>query len=286
MTTSKQVAGQGDAGGGRSVIADIAARAGIAGDPEQGAHADVAGQPDQEAVVTVDDGGVKRSVKMTDLVSAFTAREQSNAAMERVKAQLAELGDLSSVRALQQAIEGLDAGRRKKVFELLAGQDEPDDGDIADAVRSAAGQRQRSGREVEEPELSKHLKLLTDVVSGLAARENGRIAQEKTATLSQQIDAQMQQYPVFSTNAVAAQFARQSVISQLAVRPDATPEQLVRDAAGQLQKMLNERQRDLREQVGVPRTLVRPEDKKGLNAAGLKSGAVRRLAEKLLNQAP
>ena len=105
---------------------------------------------------------------------------------------------------------------------------------------------------------------------------------EQKTTLEAQVDAQMQQYPLFKGNTVAASLAKDSIMNLMAADSKADPEQVVRSAAGRLQELLTQRQQDVVEELGGSRMMVQEADRKHLNADGLRSGATRQLAQRLV----
>lgn len=261
----------------------LLARAGVEL-PNEPAAGSVEGQPDSPKEMLVDVGGAKRTVKVDELVAAFTEREKSVQATKAAEARLAELGDLNSIRALKQTIDSLDGRRRQKVLALLAGDE--DEEDLDQGIRSAASGESddgaiRDGLRPAEGISKAQFDELYRAVQVLAQREGGRMVSEKKQTLAEKIQAEMSQYPVFSGNEHAAAFARDSIITQL-THQEGDVSASVREAAARLQGMLDRRREELMEEVGVPRSMVQPADKRQLSAKGLKSGAVRRLAEEAI----
>lgn len=243
----------------------------------------------------MDVGGVKRVIKVTDLVSAFTEREQTATAKKTIEDRLAELGDLNSIKALKGRIDQLDTPRRTKVLALLAGEDGGGDGDdLGDAI-DAELRDQRNGRanrrdddddaERLPPQVAKRFEFIEGVLQSLAKEANGRFEVTRKTTLGSQVDEQMGQYPVFEDK-VAAGMAKQSIMGMLAQDAEASPEKITRSVAGTLQGLLNQRQADTVESLGGQRSMkIGEADKPALTATGLKAGITRRLAERVLRAA-
>jgi len=270
-------------------IAELAAQAGINQPQPQGEQGNIDANTDKE--LTVDVGGVQRTVKMSELTKAFNERETTAKAKELVEARLAEFGDLNSVRQLKQTIESLDGTRRSKVMSLILNQSDPDEDDSDDAFARAVfdddgrskgkdggSQQGNLPREVVEK-----LGFLEKAVMSLATEANQRFETQKKATLETQVNEQMNQYPLFAKDKVAAALAKDGIMAMLAADQSATPEKVVRSAAGKLQELLNARRQDDVERLGGPRTMVQESERKILNAEGLKSGMVRRLAEQVFS---
>lgn len=274
---------QGSTGSGGGALDAIAARilqAGGEGDSQQG---DIGGQAGLKEL-KVDVGGVERVVKVEDLVAAFNDRETTTKTMQQVNDRMQELSRLESVRKLEEQIGSLDPARRAKVLNLLAGDDEDDD--IDDHVQAAFPKaRQPNGSDRDstvERDVASKLSYMEQALQTLAAREMARIREENHNSLASKVDREMAQYPLFKQNAVAASMAKDSIMAMLAADQSAKPETVVRSAAGKLQELLNLQQQALNEESGVPRTMVRQEHKPLLTADGLRSGALRKIAEQYL----
>lgn len=279
--------GGGAQGGELSQTArDILARAGVGGQGADASASSVGGQPTTQQF-EVDVGGVKRTVKMEELVGAFTERDKVRQRMEQAEAALAELGDLKAVRALQQQIQSMDPRRRSKVLELMTGGDEDDGADdesLDDVVNTAFGKqggKQQPARN--DSALAERLARLEAATQALAAEANGRFAQQRQATLADSVKQLMGQFPVFRDNPDAAAFAQDSIITQLLHGDAEEPERVVQNAASKLQQLLTSREMRDRERLGVAPTL--PQLPKGAGSArGLKDGTIRRLAQQALRQ--
>lgn len=274
---------------GSSAVDALAERIGQAGGGEPQNQGDIDGQTGTKEL-TVDVGGVERVVKIDELVAAFRDREKATKALQTVQERMQELGNLDTLRKLEEQIGSLDPRRRAKVMDLLTGAEDDGEGDLEDHFDAAFGEGRRPQRSVakpaskEERELLARLDYLEKGMQAFAAREMSRIKEEQSTSLSSQVDQEMSQYPLFKQNAVAASLAKDSIMAMLAADSAAAPDKVVRSAAGRLQDLLNQRQQQMNEESGVPRTMVQPEQKKVLNAQGLKSGAVRRLAESFLSR--
>ena len=290
MEQNQPNAGAPNASGSAGKLDEIAARVVANGTPSSGDDGIIGEQAEQQKL-TVDVGGVQRTVTMEELTAAFNDREQTLATRKTLDERLAELGDLNSVKRLNQQIGTLDHKSRAKVMAILSGQgDDDDDDSMEDAVRQEL--RRQPGAQDEEDgdeprgvprDFAKKFDYLQEVVMALAKRENTRVVTETKATLQSRVETEMSQYPLFQQDPVAASLAKDSIMAMLAADQSAEPDKVVRSAAGRLQELLTQRQQDAAASLGVPRTMVQPQERKGLNAEGLRTGVVRKLAERLLS---
>ena len=238
-------------------------------------------------------GGVKRRVSVAELGETFRRRQEIETARQAVDARLAEMGELQAVKALQDRISGLDASRRQKVLSLLQGSEaDGDDDDEVDTaiVREAFGDSARNGN---SPDLRgwspSRLEQLEQAVRALAHIENGRQREVQTQTTGQRVDALMSEFPIFKTGSDAVrEFAKDSIMSQIAAAPRGTPiEEVVHRAAAKLKEVEDRAQARTLGALGVQPTRPTAKVADGvLTAKGLKSGDIRRLATQFLQQTP
>ena len=262
----------------------LGASAGTAGDPAAGQETVVEQTATKDFEVDV--GGVKRRVPVDDLVKAYMARTETAASKEALEKRFAEIGDLQSVRALQERISSLDAAKQRRVLELLQGEgaDDQEPEETGDEIDRTLGGAPRSR---EDAPLSRVLQQRFDqmerAVQALAARENGRLQTEHKQTTGERVDALMRQYPIFKDekSAAAREFAKDSIMTQLLTRQGVDPEVVVQEAASKLQAFAQKAQDEVREEVGVPRRLEGL-PKGGPKGAHLRSGALRKIAQNLI----
>ena len=234
-------------------------------------------------------GGVKRRLPVTELTKAFMDREQTAHSKQLLDQQLADMGNLSSIKALRDRIAQMPAQRRAKVLELMQEEEpeeqvesDPDDALLDKAFPSTGNGESPPGRDPAVATLLKKFGTFEKVLQALAARENQRLHTERTTTTSDRLDALMGQYSIFKSSPDATSFAKDSIMQVLAASDDADLDKLVAGAAAKLQKFVTGREEASREELGVPRTM--PQMKGLLNANGLRSGKIRDAVTRLLSQ--
>lgn len=267
----------------------ILAQAGVLQETQQNGQARV-GEPEAPQELEVDVGnGVKRRVRVDELVDTFRRRLELDTTKQMLDQRLAEMGELQAVRALHDRIGSLDASRRQQVLSLLQGaeaQRPPSDDVDEEVVREAFGdgaRGQQPSRGLQDPRIDR----LEQAIQALAAAENGRRREQEALTTGQRVDALMTEFPVFRDGDAAARaFAKDSIMAQIAAAPRGTAlEDVVHRAAAKMQEIVARHQAAAMEDLGVP-TQPRQQVPAGvLTAKGLKSGAVRQLAMEMLRRA-
>lgn len=268
----------------------LLAQAGIAPSQQQSGQERV-GQPEAPQELEVDaGGGVKRRVRVEDLVSTWQQRQDLDTRRQALERQMAEIGDVQAVRALREQLEGLSPQKRQQVLALLQGA-EPDGGsgddDSADAiVREAFGNSERSGAPASlPPELRREWDTMKQAVMALASEANGRHREQQVKTTGERVDALMAEFPVFRDGGAPLKgLAKDAIMAQIAAAGRGAPiEDVVHRAAARYQELTAQAQEAQEPHLGVP-TLPRP-PAAALTAKGLKSGAIRQLAMDMLKGA-
>lgn len=278
----------------------ILEQAGVVQKAGTGQEAKGSGDAQPPSELTLDFDGVERTVKVSDLATAFREREQTAATKATVDAQMRQLGALDGAQQMLGLIGKMGPQQRAKLQQYLqdpASLDEPereetDDGDEADddiagrvAQRlqgngSKPKQRASNGRvEVDAQEYE----LLKAAVVELAQAEHGRRQDGHRKTVAEQVSAKMDEFPVFKDrrNKAIREFAEDSIRAQLQSDPDASVEKLVTKAAQRLGTMKADNQREVLEEVGLESPELPPLPK---NRRSLANGDVRRAAERILTR--
>jgi len=243
----------------------------------------------QPTELEIDHGGIKRRVKVEDLTKAFTEREQTLAAAQAIQKQLAEAGKDQSLAALRDAIDGLDADRRAKVFSILQGTDEPEAPED-DEIDGLPPGRKPAQRSTPQPTFDEgRFSQLERAVQALAGIANKNHQTELHTTRQQQVRKLMESIPLFKNDPGAAGLAEDHILLKLATDPNATLEQVMVSTAQRLQQLQDAAKRGVVDEAGIPlpRGLRLPEmpkpKRQGDLGRALRGGDVRKAAERAFN---
>lgn len=246
------------------------------------------GQPEAPEELEVDaGGGVKRRVRVADLVSTWQQRQDIETRQQALQRQLAEIGEVQGLRAMREQLEGLSPQNRQKVLALLQGAESDGgsgDEDAADAiVREAFGEGERNGSPASlPPEFLREWGTVKQAVQALATEANGRYREQQVKSTGERVDALMSEFPVFRDGGAPLKgLAKDAIMAQIAAAGrGASIEDVVHRAAARYQELTAQAQAQEPVHLGVP-TLPRP-PAAALTAKGLKSGAIRQLAMDVL----
>jgi hypothetical protein len=257
---------------------------GVRLEPPAGSNGSSAAEPSKQIPkeVSIDIDGVTRVVSVDDLADAYRRRSETVSAAKALEQRLASVGQTQALQALQQAIDGLPPRERAQVFSILQGQGDEPEPEVEDGIDGATPEPAR--RQV-RPQSDPRIDRLEQGLQALAAEANERIAARKEETRKEKVQRLMQSVPLFEENKTASGLAEKLILTQLALHPNRSEEDVVQEAAKTLTQ-LEQRARDgavAERRVPQPGFNL-PEQKRGvLTGKGLRAGDVRRAALRALN---
>jgi len=269
----------------------VLAAAGVTGaQGSDGADPPVVEERGSPKEVEVEVGGVKKRVAIDELTRLYNERDKVAAARKALDDSLAEQGDLQSVRALRERLQGLDVSRRQKILALLSGegpeQDDEEQSSADDVEAEAFGDKLRARSPATNGISREEFEQVRQAVKALASFENHRLGQQRELSTSERVDAAMKQFPVFAemTDPALLHFAKRSIMEQVLGSQDQPVESVVQAAASALQGFRKKAEADALEGTPVPRQTVIAAPKGGWRAQHMRDGSLRKAAEAALAQ--
>lgn len=239
--------------------------------------------------ITVDYGGTRRTLKVSDLVEAHRGRDESRQQSEVAKRLLSAYGDIDQLTQLRDRIGNLNENQRGKLIALLSGQDQDDepqeqqDPDDPDTLLNNLP-RAKPGRTQAPDPASARMDRIEGALRELANDLVGRRQESARQTAARQIEEIVAQHQDLNSQE-ARDYVREQVLESLRGNPNLDVGKAVGNHAKVLKGLMDASRRSLlgpTRNPTAPPTRALPE--KTFKGQDLQNGKIAAAVDEVLRQ--